>query len=162
MKHKKLHHTKDSGFKVPNKYFQDCDATILAEAKLKSSVPNSGFKTPDDYIASFKSIALDSKQKETKIISLFNTKNMLLMTSVAAAIVVFFSINLFNNATLSVGDLDTTTVDNYILDEIEITELAALFTENELNETQFIDYSISDETLDSYLESVEASDLFLE
>ena len=162
MKHKKLHHTKDSGFKVPEKYFQDFDATILADTKLKNSVPNSGFKTPDNYFESFESSAFGLNKKETKVISLFNTKNMLLITSVAAAIVVFFSLNLFNNATLSVGDLDTTTVDNYILDEIEINELAALFTENELNETQFIDYSISDETLDSYLESVEASDLFLE
>ncbi|WAC02059.1 hypothetical protein N7U66_20045 [Lacinutrix neustonica] len=162
MKHKPLNKNNHSGFKVPKNYFQDFDATILAEAKLKNSVSNSGFKTPDNYIASFKSVALDSKQREAKVISLFNKKNMLLFTSVAATVVLFFNIDLFNKATFSVSDLDTDTVDNYILDEIEITELAALFAENELNETQFIDYSISDETLDSYLESVEGNELFSE
>ncbi|WP_052503401.1 hypothetical protein [Lacinutrix sp. Hel_I_90] len=162
MKNKILHNNKNSGFKVPKNYFKDFDAVSLAEAKLKDIAPNSGFKTPDDYFKSFESVAFGLNKKDTKVIPLFNKKNLLLFSGVAAALILFFNLNLFNNASLSISDLDTETVDNYILDEIEVSELAALFSESELNETQFIQYSISDETLDSYLESVEANELFSE
>lgn len=162
MKNKKLHNNKNSGFKIPKNYFEDFDAAILAEVKLKGRAPDSGFKTPDNYFESFESLASGLKQKETKVISLFNRKNRLLISSVAAMIVLFFGVTFFNKATLSISDLDTETVDNYILDETEISELAALFSESELNKTQFIEYSISDETLDSYLESVEVNELFSE
>ena len=87
---------------------------------------------------------------------------MLLVSSVAAAIVLFFSLNVFDNSPLTITDLDNTTVENYILDETEIGDLTSLFQNNELSETQFIDYSLSDETLDSYLETIDVNDLYLE
>lgn len=158
MKNNKLHNIKNSGFKVPLNYFEGLEDSILAEAKLKSLVSDSGFKTPEGYIENFNV----SVKKETKVISIFSRKNMLLVSSVAAAIVLFFSLNVFDNSPLTITDLDNTTVENYILDETEIGDLTSLFQNNELSETQFIDYSLSDETLDSYLETIDVNDLYLE
>jgi len=153
-----LNNIKNSGFKIPENYFQDIEYTILNNAKLKSLVKDSGFKVPDNYFEKF----TPSVQNKTKVITLFNRKNIILVSSIAAAIVLFFSLNIFNTATISINDLDTETVDSYILDETNISDIVALFDDNELNETQFIDYNINDETIDSYLESVEVNELFLE
>lgn len=158
MTNKNLHNIKNSGFKVPQNYFEGLEDSILAEAKLKSIVSDSGFKTPEGYLDNFEVLI----KKETKVISIFSRKNILAVSSIAAALVLFFSLNLFNNSTLSINDLETTTVDNYILDETEIGDLTSLFQDIELNENQFIDYSISDETLDSYLETDDFNDLYSE
>ena len=158
MTNKNLHNIKNSGFKVPQNYFEGLEDSILAEAKLKSIVNDSGFKTPEGYLDNFEVLI----KKETKVISIFSRKNILAVSSIAAALILFFSLNLFNNSTLSINDLETTTVDNYILDETEIGDLTSLFQDIELNENQFIDYSISDETLDSYLETDDFNDLYSE
>jgi len=158
MKNENLHTTKDSGFKVPQNYFEGLEDSILNEVKLKSTISDSGFKAPENYFETFKV----SVEKETKVISLFNKKAVLYVSSIAAAIVLFFSLTLFNNSPISIHDLDTETVDNYILDEINLEDIASLFQDNELNETQFIEYSLNDDTLDSYLEAEENNNLFLE
>ena len=158
MKNENLHNIKDSGFKIPQNYFEGLEDSILAEAKLKNLVSNSGFKTPEGYLDNF----TVSVKKETKVISIFSRKNMLMVSSIAAALVLFFSLNVFDNSPLSYNDLDTTTVDNYILDETEIGDLTALFQDNELSEGQFIEYTISDETLNSYLEDEYIQDLYSE
>ena len=158
MKNDNINNIKNSGFKIPDNYFQDFEENILSKVKLKSLTEDSGFVVPDNYFDEFKV----SVKNETKVISIFNRKNRLLVSSIAAAIVLFFSLNIFNNSIVSLNDLDTETVDSYILDEANVSELTALFSDNELNETQFIDYSISEETLDTYLESVEVNELFLE
>lgn len=158
MKKENLHNIKNSGFKVPKDYFEGLEDSILTQAKLKSLVSNSGFKAPEGYLDNFEVVI----KKETKVISIFSRKNILFVSSVAAAIVLFFSLNIFNNSPLTLTDLDSTTVENYILDETEIGDLTSLFQNNELSETQFIDYTISDETLDSYLEDIDVNDLYSE
>ena len=156
MKNENLHNIKKLGFKVPQNYFEGLEDSILAEAKLRNLVSDSGFKAPDGYLDNFNV----SVKKEIKVISLFSKRNMLFASSIAAAIVLFFSLSIFDNSPLSFNDLDATTVENYILDETEVSDLASLFQNNELSEAHFIDYTISDETLDSYLDNVD--DLYSE
>ncbi|RLJ62477.1 hypothetical protein CLV86_2083 [Lacinutrix venerupis] len=158
MKNENLNNVKKTGFKVPQNYFEEFENSILTEAKLKNLVIDSGFKAPEGYLDNF-SVPIE---KETKVISIFSKKNMLLVSSIAAAIVLFFSLNVFDNSPLSFDDLDTTTVDNYILNETEIGDLTYLFQDNELSENQFIDYSLSDEALDNYIENIDFNDLYSE
>ncbi|APX99816.1 hypothetical protein [Lacinutrix venerupis] len=158
MKNENLNNVKKTGFKVPQNYFEEFENSILTEAKLKNLVSDSGFKVPEGYLDNF-SVPIE---KETKVISIFSKKNMLLVSSIAAAIVLFFSLNVFDNSPLSFDDLDTTTVDNYILNETEIGDLTSLFQDNELSENQFIDYSLSDEALDNYIENIDFNDLYSE
>lgn len=158
MKNENLNKVKKTGFKVPQNYFEEFENSILTEAKLKNLVSDSGFKAPKGYLDNF-SVPIE---KETKVISIFSKKNMLLVSSIAAAIVLFFSLNVFDNSPLSFDDLDTTTVDNYILNETEIGDLTSLFQDNELSENQFINYSLSDEALDNYIENIDFNDLYSE
>ncbi|WP_299252582.1 hypothetical protein [uncultured Lacinutrix sp.] len=158
MKNENLHSIKGSGFKIPQNYFEGLEDSILSEVKLKNLVSDSGFKTPEGYLDNF----TVSVKKETKVISIFSKKNILLVSSIAASLVLFFSLNVFKNSPLSFNDLDITTVDNYIIDETETGDLTTLFQDNELSETNFIEYTLSEETLDSYLETIVVDDLFLE
>lgn len=156
MENKNLHNIKETGFKVPQDYFEALEDTILNEVKLKSIVSESGLKIPKDYLDNFNV----SVKEETKVISIFNKKNIIFVSSIAAAIVLFFSLNIFNTSTTTLDDIDTASVDDYILNETEISELTTLFQDSDLSEAQFIDYTLSDEALDSFIEDVD--DLYSE
>ncbi|OIQ22928.1 hypothetical protein [Lacinutrix sp. MedPE-SW] len=156
MENKNLHNIKETGFKVPQDYFEALEDTILNEVKLKSIVSESGLKIPKGYLDNFNV----SVKEETKVISIFNKKNIIFVSSIAAAIVLFFSLNIFNTSTTTLDDIDTASVDDYILNETEISELTTLFQDSDLSEAQFIDYTLSDEALDSFIEDVD--DLYSE
>lgn len=159
---KPLHNNKNSGFKTPQDYFKNFDELVLNEVKLKSEISNNGFKTPDKYFENFEVSVEGLAVKETKVISIFNKKNVLVASSIAAAILIFFNLNIYNNPEISLTDLDNETVTNYILNEAESDELASIYTNNTLKTSQFINYSISDETLNSYLEYEDVNNLFSE
>lgn len=156
MENKNLHNIKETGFKVPQNYFEALEDTILNEVKLKSIVSESGLKAPKGYLDDFNV----SVKEETKVISIFNKKNIIFVSSIAAAIILFFSLNIFNTSTTTLDDIDTASVDDYILNETEISELTTLFQDSDLSEAQFIDYTLSDEALDSFIEDVD--DLYSE
>ncbi|AEH01833.1 hypothetical protein [Lacinutrix sp. 5H-3-7-4] len=156
MENKNLHNIKETGFKVPQNYFEALEDTILNEVKLKSIVSESGLKAPKGYLDNFNV----SVKEETKVISIFNKKNIIFVSSIAAAIILFFSLNIFNTSTTTLDDIDTASVDDYILNETEISELTTLFQDSDLSEAQFIDYTLSDEALDSFIEDLD--DLYSE
>lgn len=156
MENKNLHNIKETGFKVPQNYFEALEDTILNEVKLKSIVSQSGLKIPKGYLDNFNV----SVKEETKVISIFNKKNIIFVSSIAAAIILFFSLNIFNTSTTTLDDIDTASVDDYILNETEISELTTLFQDSDLSEAQFIDYTLSDEALDSFIEDLD--DLYSE
>lgn len=156
MENKNLHNIKETGFKVPQNYFEAFEDTILNEVKLKSIVSQSGLKIPKGYLDNFNV----SVKEETKVISIFNKKNIIFVSSIAAAIILFFSLNIFNTSTTTLDDIDTASVDDYILNETEISELTTLFQDSDLSEAQFIDYTLSDEALDSFIEDLD--DLYSE
>jgi len=156
MENKNLHNIKETGFKVPQDYLEAFEDTILNEVKLKSIVSESGLKAPKGYLDDFNV----SVKEETKVISIFNKKNIIFVSSIAAAIVLFFSLNIFNTSTTTLDDIDTASVDDYILNETEISELTTLFQDSDLSEAQFIDYTLSDEALDSFIEDLD--DLYSE
>lgn len=151
------------GLKVPENYFEDMEASILSQVKLNDNVKSPGFTAPETYFDTLEDKILNKipTKKESRIIALFNKKTILYASSIAAAIALFFSLYT-SEESITFDSLDTEIVDNYILNETEFTELASLFVEAELNETSFIDYNLSDDTLDSYLEDLEDKELISE
>jgi hypothetical protein len=162
MKNIKSH--KNSGFKTPVAYFDTLEDTILNKLALKSKVDVSGFKTSDAYFNDFEDRLLKriaSEEKETKTIAFINRKTMVYISGIAAVLVLFFSLNKTSTVT-SFETLDTATIDNYLLYNTESTELTGLFQETPLNEDTFIDYDLSEDTLDSYLEDLDENELISE
>ena len=102
-----------------------------------------------------------NEQESVKVIPLFSKRNIIYISSIAAAILLLFNLNTLNKS-FNFDSLDTETVDSYILNNFEADEIASLFSSTELSETNFIDYNLNDETLDYYLESLDETELILE
>lgn len=164
MKNKHLHNIKNSGFKVPDNYFEELEGSIFSQANLKDLAVDSGLKEPEGYFDNLEEQILSKvvSKKETKVIGLFTKKTLFYGSSIAAAIVLLFNLTFKNLNTISFDSLDIETVNNYILNEAETDELAALFTDTELDETNFINYNLTDDTIDSYLESLDDIELISE
>lgn len=157
MKTKHLHKIESSGFKAPKNYFDGLEDAILNEAKLKNISEGSGFKVPVNYFENFEVLVT----KKAKVLPLYKNKAFAYVASIAAAAVLIFSLTFFNTIN-SLDNIDTATIDNYILNETETSDIASLFLENELTETQFINYNLNDDTIDSFIENEDVNDLMIE
>ncbi len=137
MKQNKLHIIKKTGFSLPNNYFESIEDSILNKV---------------------------SPEKETtKVISIFTKRNLMYISSIAAAILLLFNLSLFGNKP-NFDSLDSATVENYIINEdITSLQIASLLTSQELIEDNFIDYNLSEEHVENYiLDHVDIEDIMLE
>ncbi|GGD23943.1 hypothetical protein [Hyunsoonleella pacifica] len=156
MKNKNLHSTKTTGFKTPEGYFDDLDEKLLQYIKsddLSVDKIPSGFKVPEHYFEGIEDniITAVSKEKDTKVIPLFSKKNIRYVSSIAASVLLLISLFIFNNKP-EFDDLETQTVENYIIDaNISSYEIASLLSEDDINEHTFITNDIEDETIEAYL-----------
>ncbi|MFD2824035.1 hypothetical protein ACFS5M_10155 [Lacinutrix iliipiscaria] len=165
MKRKDLKNIQDSGFKVPKDYFENFENTILNHARLKEKVSHSGFSTPEGYFDTVEEHILNriSTKKSTKVISLIQKKSIIYASSIAAAIVLLFSIVDFNK-TVTYDSLEFETVENYILNEdIDSEELASLFNDSDFSEDGFNAISFSEDDIENYVnDNLDLNDLYIE
>lgn len=152
MKNKKLHHIKSTGFKTPDDYFESFDEKIFSKLNPESqldSIKETGFKVPNNYFESLKNTNLG--ENETKVIQLFSKRNIIYVSSIAAAILLLFNLSIFESKP-TFDNLDTETVENYFIDEnISSYEIAALFTDTQIEEAIIIEYNFSEGNIEEYL-----------
>jgi len=165
MENNNLNKIKNSGFTAPKDYFKNFEDTIMSHAKLKDSISNSGFEVPDGYFENLEDSIMQkvSERDTTKVIPLFTRRNLIYISGVAAAILLFFNLSIFNND-ITFDSLDIETVENYIIDEgINSYEIAALLTEEDLLDSDFVENDYSDETIETYiLDNLDIEDLIIE
>ncbi|MDO5969715.1 hypothetical protein Q4Q35_07835 [Flavivirga aquimarina] len=165
MKQNKLHNIKETGFKVPDGYFNQLEDVILSDIKLKKMSSDSGFKLPKDYFDTLEDTIINkvSAKKSTKVIPLFKKRTLIYISSVAAAVLLLFNLSIFEKE-LTFDSLDIETVENYIIDEnIGSYEIAALLPEEDLLEENFIEYNVETETVETYiLNNLDIEDIIVE
>jgi hypothetical protein len=155
MNYKNLNNIKSHGFKIPEGYFESFDEKILGELNKVTSLETmeSGFKTPKNYFNTVEDIIINevSEQKDVKVISIFNKKNMIYVTSIAAAVLLLFNLSIFDKNP-SFDNLDSETVENYFLNEnISSYEIASVLSDDELVDVISINYNVEEENLEAYL-----------
>jgi len=98
MKNKKDIFKTQTGFKVPENYFENFQvsrASLQQEKELEDSFENqpieAGFKVPQNYFEEFE-VKLPSAAKEGKVISLFSRENILRVSGIAAIFIIGFFI----------------------------------------------------------------------
>jgi hypothetical protein len=151
-----LNNLKKTGFNTPDNYFDAVEDKIMNAIKQENNgnlSKETGFKTPDNYFDAIEDAII--KKVETKnipkVIKLFTRKNLLYASSIAAAILLLFNLSIFEKE-VTWDSLDTLTVENYIIEEgIDSYELAALFTDDDFSDADFIEQNITDEDLENYL-----------
>jgi len=158
-----LNNIEESGFKVPENYFENLEASILSHVNLKEKATDAGFTVPKDYFSKVEDTILTkvTKKEPVKIIPLINKKTIFYISSVAAAILLLFNLNIFNNK-VTYDALAYDTVENYVLNEdIATEELATLFNEVDFSEEGFEAISFSDEAIQDYInDNIELNDLY--
>ena len=166
---KNLNNIQDSGFKAPKDYINSLEDTILnsvQEDNLKDRVSSGGMKVPDGYFENLEDTLLKTvsdNNLQPKVISLWNKRNLMFASGIAAAMVIMFSV-FFNNDTTTFESIDLELVENYILDQnIDSFELASLLKDDDLTIDAFIDSDMYGESLENYLlENTDFEDLIIE
>lgn len=153
---KKDLHNISSGFKTPDNYFNSIEDRVFNQINTKSpldEIKATGFSTPNDYFNSVEENILSKIEDEKpKVISLFNKKNLLYVSSIAAALVLMFNIFIPKEET---QDVDAELVEFYLLEEQNLNsyELADLLSEAEFLDEDFtvLEDQINESDLESYL-----------
>lgn len=128
---------KNTGFETPKNYFDSVEDAVfssLQSEKLKNSTSDPGYSIPEGYFDSLEDEVLSKIDKpETKVISLNTRKLLYTATSIAAILVLYFT--LFSKTERNTLDsLDTEVVEAYILEqEIDSYELASLLTDEDID-----------------------------
>lgn len=166
MQKKNINNINETGFKVPKDYFNTLEDSILSEIKLKELSSVSGFKTPKDYFETLEDRIIEktSNKKTPKVISIFNKRNLVYISSVAAAVLLLFNLSIFKNTT-TWASLDTETVEDYMMSEdvLDSYEIASLLTTEELNNADFIEIDFNENNIETYLiNHLDIEDLYFE
>lgn len=166
MKQNKLHSIKKAGFKAPKDYFDNLEDTIFDTMKLKEKVEDSGFKIPNNYFDAIEDTIINnvSKKKTPKVVNLFSKRNLVYVSGIAAALLIFFNLPSIKPQEKLDWNLDLETVENYIINEdISAYEIAALLDEEDLLEENFINHNFNDDTVDSYIiDNLDIEDIIFE
>ena len=159
----KLHYIKGSGYKTPKNYFDGLEDSIMNQIKLQGKIESTGFKAPDNYFESLEDKIFGKVAHKPKVISIFNRRNLLYASSIAAALVLMFSI-FINKNDLTFDDLEIASIESYLYDEgIDSYEIASLLTEEELITDNFIESELSEDLIEDYLiENATIEDLIIE
>ena len=153
----------ETGFKVPKDYFENFEDGLLSELKLKETAFHSGFKLPADYFESLDNKILDAVKNDhkTKVINLFSIRKIAYAAAVAASLILIYNISFNKNESLNINNIETASIENYILTEgLETSDIASLFSDEDLSEITSVKNTISSESLENYvLENLDIDEL---
>lgn len=163
MKKRRIEHIEKTVFKVPETYFKDFEDTLLSELNLKEQVSASGFQVPEGYFKSLEESVYSriSKNKQSKVINLFSFKRTAYAIAVAASLVLMFSVFLNKKESLTLDNIETASIENYILNEdLETADIASLFSNVDASNLNDMDVNLNSDSLEDYLlENLEVDDL---
>ncbi|MDG5492142.1 hypothetical protein [Psychroserpens sp. SPM9] len=165
MTKRKLDTIKTSGFKTPKDYFSEVEEQILNDIHLKNKVEASGFDVPESYFESLddRIFAQLDTTNDTKVRSLFSWKKTVYATAIAASIVLMFNL-FFTSETITISDIDTASIEDYLeIEDYTSLDLASLLTDEELHKDNFIENEIPENSIEDYLiNTIEIEDLIIE
>lgn len=152
-----------TGFKVPETYFKNLEDNLLSELNLKEQVSATGFQVPEDYFESLEKSIYNrvTKDKQSKVINLFSSKRTLYTVAIAASMLLMFSVFFNKKESLTLDNIKTASIENYILnEELETADIASILTNIDVSEFNTIDVKLNSDTLENYvLENIDVDDL---
>ncbi len=168
MKNENLHKIKSTGLKTPDHYFESFETDFferLNKTSTLEAIEQPGFSVPDSYFSDVEVQILNQVEdpKPTPVIPLKPKRSFYYVAGIAASFVLFFSLIFNTKNTVSFDTIDTAIIEGYLYQEEYTNEdFTSLFLSDDISETDFIDLSISDETLDQYFEQIDTEDLIFE
>lgn len=157
MKKSHLHYIKDTGLKTPDDYFDNFDARLLKKMAIQNEMAknqNPGFKVPDGYFDGFDVNLKTDKEiaNPTKVKTLVFWRHPAVITGIAASLLVLFAIIFKSSPELSINQIETASIEDYLNDEnLSSYDIASFLNEDELTVDHFVNTVINDESLEKYL-----------
>lgn len=103
-----------------------------------------------EYFKTLESKIMDSIEEESKVINLFTWKHLSYISGIAASVII--AINIFlTNENLSIDDIETASLEDYIETEIESNELTYFLDEETISLNNFSEVDLSETALENYL-----------
>lgn len=172
MKEKELAYGRDNGFRVPENYFRDFEARMMANISSIDAEENTStakaFIVPEGYFESFENRMMDRLEQEApkgKLVPLFSRKTWSYVAGVAAVLAVLLSSVVFNETReYDIEDLDMLAVENYLLETFEFTnpEETEMINEAEFSFATSASPNLDREAILEYLqENVEETAILL-
>ncbi|MGB7785277.1 MAG: hypothetical protein WBL27_04170 [Salinimicrobium sp.] len=161
---------KDSGFKVPNGYFENFEARMVDKIQQGNELPSSKqpFKVPENYFEDFEQQMLQKIGQEPqsgKVIQLFSKKTLSYVAGIAAVLAVLLTSTLMNNSQKATfEDLDMLAVENYLFETLDLSnpEETPMIDQKEFSFAQGVDSNFDHEAVLEYLnENVEEPAILL-
>ena len=150
-----------NGFISPENHLQSFEDKFFNEEKLLGN-KNSGYMVPDNYFNGLEE-KIYSKIKNPKVLTLLNNKYLKTIGfSIAASVLLFFSIYNFNsnNDRLYIENIEVTEMENWMDDDLisfNTYEISEIFNDNDLD----LINNENDDIL-SYLDDNEIENLIFE
>ena len=104
---------------------------------------------------------VSSNDHKTKVINLFSFRKIAYAAAVAASLILIYNISYNKNEGLNINHIETASIENYILTEgLETSDIASLFSDEDLSEITSVKNTISSESLENYvLENLDIDEL---
>ncbi|MBR9846643.1 MAG: hypothetical protein GYB35_11345 [Algicola sp.] len=151
MKKDKLQNIKTSGFKIPEAYFSNVEERVRNEVRVKDKADQSGFQVPENYFDTLDDHILSRLEHETPVINLKSQQVFYYVAGIAASLIVMFNV-FYTPETITIGDVETVSIENYLeVEDYTTYELASLLTEEDLKAFNLINSEISETTIEDYL-----------
>lgn len=157
MKKSQLHHIKNTGFEIPETYFDTFDERLQKKMEMQdimTTVSDPGHKVPDHYFQDFDQI-LETQlhtEKSPKVKTLMTWRNVALISGMAASLLLMFKIFNTPDDVLSINQIETASIEDYLKSENLTTfDLASFLNDDDLEIDNFVTNTLSAESLENYL-----------
>ena len=159
----------NDGFNTPKNYFEDFEDRLFSKISEESLPKESGFAVPEGYFDQLDSAILKNIEplvKETKVIPLFSKRTLAYAITIAACAVLVFSLVNTNNTINNIDTLEISSIESYIEDgnlSLDSYDIASLFVDEDFNNITSESEYISEDILEDYLlENINDSSILTE
>ncbi len=157
MKKSELHNLTDPGFKIPDSYFDTFDERLfktLEVQKEMSEMDGPGYKVPEDYFQHFDAQLAEKLEdiNQPKLKYLRSWRHIAYYSGVAAVLVLMLTVFMKSEDDLSINQVETASIENYLTNEnLNIYDIASFLNAEDIKVDDFVANMITDESLETYL-----------
>ncbi len=144
-------------FKIPEGYFETFEERLFSKIAEEKFPKSRGFKVPENYFDKLEESVIgkvNASEKPSKVIPLFPKKYFGYAATIAACLIIGFTI--FNTKTdnSNLDSLQLAAIDTYIEDgnlNLDLYDLALFIDDEDINEISIKNNQFSDKALENFL-----------
>lgn len=148
---------KISGFKTPEKYFENFETELFARIEAEKFPKSSGFEVPTGYFDTLEEKIIKKEfasKEQSKVIPLFQKRYFAYAAAIAACLMIGITLFNSNQSTSSIDTIQLGLIDKYIEEgnlNMDLYELTSYLDPDDIQIVDFENQYFSQTTLEDYL-----------